>query len=88
MSDKQLFVQGLLEAAMRARTNAWAVGDTEAAAKADKDVARLAAWLARLEPQPAPLVETGYHVWHSLLEHVPWLKRNSPDWRIWRSNNG
>jgi hypothetical protein len=75
MSSTQVFAQGLLEAAMRARINACAMGDLEAAQKADRDVARLSAWLARLEPEPAPLVEVGYHVWHSLIGEMPWLQR-------------
>jgi hypothetical protein len=76
VSDKTPFVTRLLETAMRERTYAWAVGDLEAAQRHDKDVARLAAWRARLEPeQPAPLVATGYRDWHSLIDAMPWVRR-------------
>jgi hypothetical protein len=74
--NKQPFVQGLLEAAMRQRCAAWAMQDQVAAAKADNDCRRLSGWLRRLESeQPAPLVEVGYHAWHGLVAEMPWLRR-------------
>jgi hypothetical protein len=76
VSSKAPFVARLLETALRTHANAWAMQDQDAAGRADRDVARLSAWLERLEPpQLAPLEMPGYRDWHSMVEHMPWLRR-------------
>jgi hypothetical protein len=74
MSSKLPFVTRLLDDAMRARINACAMGDQEAATRADRDVARLSAWVARLEPPAGPMQVQGWHDWHSLIDEFPWIK--------------
>ena len=73
--SKAAFVQRRLEEAQRQRSHAWAMQDQDAAVRADRDVARLSAWLARLEPPSTPLEVPGYRDWHSMVEHMPWLRR-------------
>jgi hypothetical protein len=76
MSSSLSFATRLLEDAMRVRMNACALGDLDAAARADKDVARLARWINRLTPV-APVEHPPWRSFHSLLEQFPWIRRTA-----------